>query len=102
MKRIPLITITPTIKVQILCAMACLKALSNPHLPKKFQKIHLQIEITAVCPDPPNSIYGSHSPLGVNVPSLVEIFLNTHDLSICSPYDLPCGRPHGPHHSKHA
>jgi hypothetical protein len=65
MKRIPLITITPTIKVQILRAMACLKALTNPHLPKKFQKIHLQIGITAVCPDPPNSIYGSHGPLGI-------------------------------------
>jgi hypothetical protein len=47
--------------------MACLKALSNPHLPKKFQKIHLQIGITAVCPDPPNSIYGSHGPLGVKI-----------------------------------
>jgi hypothetical protein len=66
MKRIPLITITPTIKVQILRAMACLKALSNPHLPKKFQKIHLQIGIIVVCPNPPNSIYGSHGPLGVN------------------------------------
>jgi hypothetical protein len=66
MKRIPLITITPTIKVQILRAMACLKALSNPHLPKKFQKIHLQIGITTVCPDPPNSIYGSHGLLGIN------------------------------------
>jgi hypothetical protein len=65
MKRIPLITITPTIKVQILREMACLKALSNPHLPKKFQKIHLQIGIIAMCPNPPNSIYGSHGPLGV-------------------------------------
>src|SRR5450759_2453289 len=65
MKRISLITITPTIKVQILRAMAGLKALSNPHLPKKFQKIHIQIGITTVCPEPPNSIYGSHGPLGV-------------------------------------
>jgi hypothetical protein len=46
--------------------MACLKALSNPHLPKKLQKIHLQIGIIAMCPNPPNSIYGSHGPLGVN------------------------------------
>jgi hypothetical protein len=44
-----------------------LKALENPHLPKKFQKIHLQIGITIVCPDPPNSIYGSHGPLGVKL-----------------------------------
>jgi hypothetical protein len=66
MKRIPLITITPTLKVQILHTMACLKTLSNPQLPKKFQKIHLHIGITAMCPDPPNSIYGSHGPLGVN------------------------------------
>jgi hypothetical protein len=73
MKRIPLITITPTIKVQILCAMACLKALSNPHLPKKFQKIHLQIGIRAVCPYPPNSIYGSHSPLGVKSYGILKI-----------------------------
>jgi hypothetical protein len=43
-----------------------LKALSNPNLPKKFQKIHLQIGITAVCPNPQNSIYGSHGLLGVN------------------------------------
>jgi hypothetical protein len=66
-KRIPLITITLTIKVQILRAMACLKALSNPRLPKKFQKIHLEIGIIAVCPDLPNSIYESHGPLGVKV-----------------------------------
>jgi hypothetical protein len=65
MKIIPLITRTPTIKVQFLRAMAYLKVLSNPHLPKKFQKIHLQIGIIAVCPNPPNSIYGSHGPLGV-------------------------------------
>jgi hypothetical protein len=52
--------------VKILLAMACLKGLPNPHLPKKFQKIHLQIGITAVCPYPPNSTYGTHSPLGVN------------------------------------
>jgi hypothetical protein len=76
MKRIPLITITPTIKVQILRAMACLKALSNPHVPKKFQKIHLQIGIIAVCLDPPNSIYGSHSPLGVNPPTFEIPFTN--------------------------
>jgi hypothetical protein len=66
MKRIPLITITPTIKVQILHAMAGLKALSNSHLPKKSQKIHLQIGITGVRPDPPNFMYGSHGSLGVN------------------------------------
>ena len=52
MKKIPLITITPTIKVQILRAMALLKALSIPHLPKKFQKLHLQIGITTMCQIP--------------------------------------------------
>ena len=82
MKRIPLITITPTIKVQILRAMACLKVLSNPHLPKKFQNIHLQIGITIVCPDPANSIYGSHSPLGVKVE-----LPNTTIHPICHPQD---------------
>jgi hypothetical protein len=77
MKRIPLITITPTIKVQFLRAMACLKALSISHLPKKFQKIHLQIGITAVCPDSLNSIYESHGPLGVNFYfNLIIIFIS--------------------------
>jgi hypothetical protein len=58
-------TITHEGRVRILLAMACWRALANPHLPKTFQKIHVQIRITAVCPDPPNSTYGSCSPLGV-------------------------------------
>jgi hypothetical protein len=66
MKRIPLITISPTIKVQILPVMACWKALWISHLPKKFLKIQWQIGIMVVCPKSLNSIYRSHSPLGVN------------------------------------
>jgi hypothetical protein len=38
MKRIPLITITPTIKVQILCSLASWKALVIPYLHKKYKK----------------------------------------------------------------
>jgi hypothetical protein len=51
--------------VRILLAMACLKALTIPHLPKKFQKFLLYIGITVVCLESPNSTYGTHSPLGV-------------------------------------
>jgi hypothetical protein len=57
MKRIPLITITPTKKVQILRVMACWKSLWISHPPKKFQKIQLQIRIIVVCPKSLNSIY---------------------------------------------
>jgi hypothetical protein len=64
-KIIPLITITPTIKVQILPVMACWKALGISHPPIKFQEIQLQIRIVVVCPKSPNSIHGIHSPLGV-------------------------------------
>jgi hypothetical protein len=67
MKRIPLITITPTIKVQILRVMACWKALWISHLLKKFQKIQWQIGIVVVCPKSLNSIYGSHGTLGVQI-----------------------------------
>jgi hypothetical protein len=86
MKRIPLITITPTIKVQILHVMACWKALWNSDPPKKFQKIQLQIDIMVVCPKSLNSIYGTHSPLGVNKVKRFKIhhMLNPFLLQICS------------------
>jgi hypothetical protein len=47
MKRILLITITPTIKVQILCSLASEKALLIPYLPKKSYHIFF---ITTACP----------------------------------------------------
>ena len=47
--------------------MTCWKALCIFHPPKKFQKIHLKIGIVVVCPKSLNSIYGTHSPLGVNI-----------------------------------
>jgi hypothetical protein len=51
--------------VRILHVMANWKALWISHLPKKFQKIQLQIGIVAACPKSINSIYGTHSPLGI-------------------------------------
>jgi hypothetical protein len=50
MKRILLITITPTIKVQILRSLASEKALLIPYLPKNSQKIISHLLITATCP----------------------------------------------------
>jgi hypothetical protein len=41
------------------------------HLPKEFQKFHLQIGIVVVCPKSPNSIYGTHNPLGIKVVQVV-------------------------------
>jgi hypothetical protein len=42
------------------------KALSIFHLPRKFQKIQLQIGIVVVYPKSQKSIYGTHNSLGVN------------------------------------
>jgi hypothetical protein len=50
MKRILVITITPTIKVQILCSLASQKALLIPYLPLNSQKIISHLLITATCP----------------------------------------------------
>jgi hypothetical protein len=51
---------------KILLMVACWKALWISPLPKKFQKIPLQIGIVVACPKFQNSIYGIHNPLGVN------------------------------------
>ena len=78
-----LITIMPTIKVQILRTMAYWKALANPHRPKKFQRIHVQIGITAVCPDPFNPTYGTSSPVGIKTVQLIfQQFFREFDISL--------------------
>jgi hypothetical protein len=73
-------TITHEESVRILLAMACWKALAISHPPKKFQKIHLHIGITAECPDPSNSTYGTPSPLGVKLVVLAQIASLSHML----------------------
>jgi hypothetical protein len=69
--------------VRILRVMACYKALLISHPPKQFQKIQLQIGILVVCPKSLNSIYGTHSPLGVNFfnLSMVELKINYYGVS---------------------
>ena len=89
MKRIPLTTITSTIKVQILHVMACWKALWISHLPKKFQKIQWQIGIVDVCPKSLNSIYGSHGPLGVKI-QFWEVVINAFGSIFHVCYNIKC------------
>jgi hypothetical protein len=50
MKRIPMITITTTIKVQILCSLASQKALLIPYLPQNSLEIISYLLITGTCP----------------------------------------------------
>jgi hypothetical protein len=66
MKRIPLITITPSIKVQILCSLASWKALLIPYLHKKFQKINIHHQLKPSCPKQQWPKFGHYGPLGVN------------------------------------
>jgi hypothetical protein len=84
MKRIPLITITPTIKVQILRSLASWKALQIlhslaswkalliPYLHKKIQKINIHHHLIPSCPKQQWPKFGHCSPLGVNIASKME------------------------------
>jgi hypothetical protein len=65
MKRIPLITITPTIKVQILHSLASWKALLIPYLHKKIQKISIHHHLKPRCPKQQWPKFGHCSSLGV-------------------------------------
>jgi hypothetical protein len=95
MKRILLITITPIIKVQILCGMACWKALWIFHLPKKFQNIQWQIGIMDVCPKSLNSIYGSHCPLGVKFFHCKQVFsMQSFVIKVHSAWHYDCVLAH--------
>jgi hypothetical protein len=58
MKTIPLIIIIPKLQVQILCNLACQKALLIPYLPKNSQKINMHLHITATCPKHQRPFYG--------------------------------------------
>jgi hypothetical protein len=64
MKRIPLITITPTIKVQILCSLASWKALLISYLHKKIQKINIHHHLIPSCPKQQWQKFGHFSLLG--------------------------------------
>jgi hypothetical protein len=65
MKRIPLITITPTIKVQILHSLASWKALLIPYLDKKIQKINIHHHLKPSCPKQQWPKFGHCGLLGV-------------------------------------
>jgi hypothetical protein len=67
MKRILLITITPTIKVQILRSLASWKALLIPYIHKKFQKISIHHHLKPSCPKQQWPKFGHCGPLGVNI-----------------------------------
>jgi hypothetical protein len=71
MKRIPPITITPTIKVQILLSLASWKALLIPYLPQNFQKIISHLLITRTCPKQQRPFFGHQRALGVILHSKV-------------------------------
>jgi hypothetical protein len=66
MKRIPLIAITPTIEVQILCSLASWKALLIPYLHKKIQKINIHHHLKPSYPKQQWPKFGHCGPLGVN------------------------------------
>jgi hypothetical protein len=65
MKRIPLITITPIIKVQILGSLASWKALLIPYLHKKIQKISIHHHLKPSCPKQQWPKFGHCGPSGV-------------------------------------
>jgi hypothetical protein len=65
MKRILLITITPTIKVQILRSLASWKALLIPYLYNFFQKINIHHHLKPSCPKQQWPKFGHCGPLGV-------------------------------------
>jgi hypothetical protein len=67
MKIIPLITITPTIKVQILRSLASWKALLIPCLHKKIQKISIHHHLKPSCPKQQWPKFGHCGSLGVKV-----------------------------------
>jgi hypothetical protein len=67
-----LITITPTIKVQILRSLASWKALLIPYLHKKIQKITIHHHLIPSCPKQQWPKYGHCGPLGVNVQYLFK------------------------------
>jgi hypothetical protein len=67
MKKIPLITITPTIKVQIFCSLTSWKALLIPYLHKKIQKISIHHHLIPSCPKQQWPKFGHCGPLGVKI-----------------------------------
>jgi hypothetical protein len=73
MKRIPQITITPTIKVQIVRSLASWKALLIPYLHKKIQKISIYHHLKPSYPKQQWPKFGRYGPLGVNVVFKVQI-----------------------------
>jgi hypothetical protein len=66
MKRIPMITITPTIKVQILHYLASWKALLIPYLYKN-SKISIHHHLKPSCPKQQWPKFGHCGPLGVKL-----------------------------------
>jgi hypothetical protein len=66
MKRIPIIIIIPTIKVQILHSLALYKVLLIPYLPLNFPKIISHFHIIATCPKQQWPFFGQQRALGVN------------------------------------
>jgi hypothetical protein len=77
MKRIPLITITPTIKVQILRSLPSWKALLIPYLHKKFQKISIDHHLKPSCLKQQWPKFAHCDPLGVKGKSLTNFYKMT-------------------------